>query len=486
MNVEQEIVTLCDRWWTELSHSKPETMKPVAQQWLRYLGWSAEESIFLEGAACGFSEVSATGDRLVFYFTMPGELVTPSVMIDKGLDFCETTLMLVGEAQIEKHDYAIISDLNRTFVYDAKTDELVLYSDSPTIFIHDVLPELLKENVDLGALAEVRRDPASYVARQLRVWLQRWATVLSREPYGSESVADSIMDRMLVLRFLYDHSICENTSWSFKLHFTHVISAAYDESPASARRALLRLMDDLNRIWKNDMFAPDDSVRRIITRSVVVVEMIQELALMAKNKFTIASILESFNFGEASEKARVRLVPEPSEEREMWLGKLSVAEFGSSKLEVDILEEGYRAIPHWFNRILSTVTRIGREHDLSGLGKGSSVSIPDFGENGEMDLFSWTEEQSTASAAPAVSEVDRIEVCLGQLFLVWAASERQHRTARIVLLLHIIKLYESGRHPFGVFPEMDCVIADRPSLLDTDKQWIYQGRNPNGEEWDVV
>ena len=486
MSVEQKIVTLCDRWWTELSHSKSEPMKPVAAAWLGLLGWETGEPIYLEGAACGFAVESGLGQCIVFYFTLPGELETPSVLIEKGLDYCETTLMLVGEAQLEQYDYVVISDLNRSYVYDAKSDELLLYSDSPMFFVRDVMPDLLKEQVDLGALDEIRRDPGSTVARQLRVWSQRWATVMSREPYGSEGVADTIMDRVLVLRYLYDHSICESPNWSFKLQFRHVISAAYEESPANARRAMLRLMDDMHRIWQSDMFAPDDSVRRIITRSVVMVEMIQELALMAKNKFTLSSILESFNFGEASEKARVRLVPEPNEDRELWLSGLTVADFGKAKLELDVLEEGYRVIPHWFDRLVKTVTRISREHDLSKVLPECMVTSPDFGQDADMDLFSWTEEQGSGGDAAKPNELDVLSVCLGRLFLVWAASERQHRTARIVLLLHLIELYESGGYPFGVFPAMDHAIADRPSMLQADKAWVYQGRSEPGEEWDVV
>ena len=207
---------------------------------------------------------------------------------------------------------------------------------------------------------------------------------------------------------------------------------------------------------------------------------------MAKSKFSQASILESFNFGEASEKARVRLVPEPSEERESWLGRLSVSHIGDSKMELDILEEGYRAIPHWFDRLLSAVTRIGREHDLSSMVSEGAVAVPDFAESGELDLFSWSEESQGDDMGARRTEVDLIDVCLGRLFKVWAASERQHRTARIVLLLHVIELYEEGRFSFGVFPEMDGAIADRPALLESDKQWIYQGRGGVSEGWDVV
>ncbi len=486
MSVEQKMVKLCDRWWTELSHSKSETMKPVAEEWLGLLGWSEGEAIFLEGAAYGFVVESAAGQRIVFYFTMPGQLETPSVMIKKGLDYCETTLMLVGAAQLEHYDYAVITDLNRTYAYDARSDELLLSSDSPNLFVRDVMEELLKENVDQGALVEARRDPASYVARQLRTWSERWVTVLSREPYGSEAVSDVIMDRILVLRFLYSHPICVTTSWSYKQQFTQVIASAYEESPASARRDLLRLMDDLHRIWQSDMFAPDDSVRRIITCSVVVVEMIQELALMAKNKFTLSTILESFNYGDASEKARVRLVPEPNDDRESWLGGLSTADFGKAKLELDVLEEGYRAIPYWFDRLLNTVERIAREHDLSTLISECTLASPDLGEHGEMDLFSWSEEQSNSHTKEPPSGVDLVHVCLSRLFHVWTASERQHRTARIVLLLHLIELYESDRYPFGVFPEVEQVITERPTMLDSDKTWLYQSRSASNEGWDAV
>ena len=92
------------------------------------------------------------GQRIVFYFTMPGELETPSVMIEKGLDYCETTLMLVGEAQLEKYDYAVIGDLNRCYVYEIQSGELLLYSDSPSLFVRDVMPDLVKATVDEGAL----------------------------------------------------------------------------------------------------------------------------------------------------------------------------------------------------------------------------------------------------------------------------------------------------------------------------------------------
>jgi hypothetical protein len=486
MRVEELVVALCNRWWTEMSHSKTAVIRTVAEEWLGHLGWTPEEPVFLDGAACGYVVSSETGQRVVFYFTMPGELETPSTVVEKGLDYCETTLMLVGEAQLSKYDYIVITDLNRAYVYDSATDELLLSSDSPQLFVDDVMEFLVKDAVDAGVLDELRRDPASYVARQLRTWCERWTVILSREPYGDEAIADMIMDRMLVLRFLYDHSICETPGWSYKGQFTHVISSSYEDAPATAKQHLVQLMDDMQGVWKCDLFRHEESIVRIITKSQSVVTMIQELALMAKTKFTVSTILESFNYGDASEKARVRLVPEPSEERELWLGRLGTSRMGVTKLEVDVLEEGYRSISYWLDRVLESLRRIAVEKDLSTWAEECLVDAPVFGESGEMDLFSWGSESASDVNAPNVGRVDLLCLALEKLFYVWTSTERQRRTSRIVLLLHLIESYESRGFPFGTFPELETAFGDRPSMLDADKQWIYKGRDIEEDEWEVV
>ena len=486
MSVEETIVRICDRWWGELSHSKTASMRGVSEEWLQCLGWTPEDPVYLDGAACGYVVATGTGQRLVFYFVMPGELETPSNVLEKGLDYCETTLLLVGEAQLENYDYIVVTDLNRTYVYDASTDELLLSSDSPQLFVEEVLESLLRDEVVQGALDELRRDPASYVARQLRTWCERWCVALSREPYGTESVANAIMDRMLVLRFLYDHSICETPGWSFKGQFTHVISSSYEDAPATAKRNLVRLMSDMQSVWRCDWFAPDESVTRIISKSPNIIAMVQELALMAKTKFSVATILESFNYGDASEKARVRIVPEPSEEREVWLGKLGVTGFGESRLEVDILDEGYRAIPYWFDRVMRSLHRVSVEHELTRFAEGCMIETPVYGDSGEMDLFAWGSENEPTPSVGAGERIDLIALALSKLYYIWSATERQHRTAEIVLLLHVITLYESSGNPFGVFPKTDPAFGARSALLKADKERIYQSRAVPGEEWDVV
>lgn len=486
MRKKEAIVALCDRWWTELSHSKGASIRRAAEEWLGHLGWTPDEPVFLEGAACGYVVQNALHQRIVFYFTMPGELETPSAVIEKGLDYCETTLMLVGEAQLEKYTYIIITDLNRTYVYDAATDELLLSSDSPRLFVENVLDSVTKEEVDKGSLDEVRRDPASYVARQLRIWCERWAVIFSREPYGSEAIADAIMDRVLVLRFLYDHSICETAGWSYKGLFTDVISSAYEESPGVAKRNLIQLMDELHRVWRCDMFKEEESITRIVSKSQSIVVMLQELALMAKTKFRTSTILESFNYGDASEKARVRLVAEPSEDREHWLGRLGVNTLGESRLEIDVLDEGYRAITHWFDRLMTSLGRVALEQDLGRKIEDCRIALPEFDTPGEMDLFAWGGVEEAGTKSVTEGALDLVDVALHKLFYVWTATDRQRRTARIVLLLHVIEAYHERGYSFGMFPEIEDSFGKRPALLEADKQWIYSGRNENSDEWNVI
>jgi hypothetical protein len=486
MNLTKKITELCDHWWTELSHSKSETIRPVAEKWLALLGWSRTEPVYLEHAACGFVGLANDSKRIVFYFTMPGELDTPSVVMEKGLDYCETTLMLVGEAQLEHYDYVVITDLNRSYLYDATTDDLLLAADSPQLFSRDMMEALLHDDVARGALDELRREPSSYVARQLRTWIERWTLEMSREPYGSEAIAHAVMDRILIMRFLYDHPIYEAPEWSYKSRFTNVISSAYESTGVSTKRVLVELMNDLASTWNIEIFELDAAMERFISKSTVVVSMLQEIALLAKIKFTTSGILESFNYGEASEKARVRLVPEANEGREMWLGKLNTAEVGNSRMEIDVLDEGYRAIPFWFDRLKTTMTRLSVTDQFKQRFEEYASRAPELKEGHEMDLFSWSEATETTDGSSPEAKIDLLALCVEKGITIWAASERQHRTAQIVLYLHIISLYNEGVAEFGQFPTMSQSFGERPSMLDTDKQWIYQGR-PSGEsEWDVV
>lgn len=487
MKLEQEIVTLCERWWGELSHGHSATLRPVAEQYLQLMGWKRIEPVYIEHAACGFVGLGYNNARVVFYFLMPGELEAPSVVAEHGLDFCETTLMLVGEAQLAKLDYVIATDLNRTYLYDASSDALLLSSDSPREFVSDLLPALLHREAVTGALEELRREPGSYVARQLRSWIEDWTREFTREPFGTDAVAHGLMDRILIMRVLYEHTLCEMTGWSFKSHFTNLISSAYEDRANVTKEVLIKLMSELHTVWGFELFRLQPDLERFITKSTCVVSMLQEAALLARLKFTPSSILESFNFGDATEKARVRLVPETNEERSLWISRLRKETIGNSRIEIDVLDEGYRCIPYWFDQLVERLQQLSLEPGFIEHYEHYVGRAPEVKEGDEMDLFSWTEE-GVEEGETAVQSIDLLALAAETSFLIWAASERQHRTARIVMHVHLMELYSNGELRFGQFPNLDGCFRDRPALLESDRRWIYSGgtRNETESEWEVI
>lgn len=484
MQIEEKIIRLCDHWWTELSHSKSSSIRPHAEELLRIMEWERFESVYIEHAACGLVGLAKDNKRVVFYFTMPGELETPSVMLERGLDFCETTLMLVGEAQLQGMDYVIITDLNRTYVYDVSTDGPFLLADSPQLFVRDVLPYIHKDAAMDGGLDKARREPVSFIARQLRTWCERWTLELSREPFATEAIANAVMDRMLILRFLYDHPICDASNWSYKSRFTHLITSAYEENAIAAKRILLEFMHDLASMWNFDIFKLDFATESFIFKSNSIIPMLQEVALLAKTKFYPSTILESFNYGDASEKARVRLVPESNEDRETWLGQLSETTLGETRMEIDVLDEGYRAIGHWFDRLIATATRLSMSDKFRTDFREYMERRPQIEAGGELDLFAWTESDGEDETTDAERHLDLIAVCAERCLYLWTATERQRRTAELVIHLHLIDQYYRSGTEFGRFPDLTSSFGERPALLESDKQWIYQSREDN--EWGVI
>src|SRR5690606_15699538 len=110
----------------------------------------------------------------------------------------------------------------------------------------------------------------------------------------------------------------------------------------------------------------------------------REFALLSRGKFSIPVILESFNYGDAQEKMRVRIVPEHDETRDRYLATQTAASVDHLRVEVDLLEEGYRAVGHWFDKLVRTYERIGLE-------SGAAPALPP--REGE-DLLAWSERDA--------------------------------------------------------------------------------------------
>ena len=96
------------------------------------------------------------------HFVMPGALEPPKVVIERGLDFCNTTRILTNRSRRLEAHYCLISDLFRFYLYDVRTQELLLHADTSAAYAADFGNVLERASVEEGSLEEIRRQPRHY------------------------------------------------------------------------------------------------------------------------------------------------------------------------------------------------------------------------------------------------------------------------------------------------------------------------------------
>ena len=475
-----EITRLCAAWQEQLSVSTRHDQQRYAEQFLTLLGWGESRAVDVATKDASLSSVSyilrsGSEGGVIAHFTMPGSLESPGSLVERGLDFCESTRLLVNGARRLNIGYAFITDFQRSYLYDVQLDELLLHADSPQIFEGCMPSVLSRAAIERGALEELRRAPRSQSARQLQVWCHHWLdTVQARLP-GVDQHAPVLIDRLLVLRYLFDHDIMKRPGWRLRQRFSDLVAMAFGPNTRGCGKALSVLFHDIWVDWKAELFQPIPDLDAVLEADGIAGPMLREFALLSKSKFTIATILESFNYGEASEKARVRLVADDNEEREHYLAKQTADMIDETRLEVDVLEEGYRAIFKWFDRLLQQYEYLSVAFDR----ERTTRALPEE----EMDLFSW----SAADADRPQALKDRIHHVVEQGLCILYANPRQYRTARLMMYLHIICCYEQTKQRFTRFPAVEAMFEKRPTLLESEKPWLNPHRpRPVDEHWDVV
>lgn len=465
MEPSVEITKLCESWWECLSDSTRADHLDYAKRFLSLLGWgdtvAQEMTTKIEGASAPVSFVLRGGGQsaIATYFMLPGSLEPPTSIVERGLDFCTSTRRLVEGTRKSNINYAFVTDLFRSYLYDAFTDELLLYSDTPAAFNRDVANVLTKAGVERGALEEVRRAPRSSAARQLREWCHHWIEILNTETDVDEDTAFLAIDRLLVLAYLFEHDILKQSGWRLRSRYSELMSIAESPNPEGCGRSLTTLFHDIWFDWKAEMFHPSPKLDAALEDDALASQMLKEFALMSRNKFTIATILESFNYGDAAEKARIRLVPEIDLEREAYLGKQTLESVDSARITVDILDEGYRAIMHWFDKLVDTYANLGIQFESKG--------YCDEHGNAATDLFTWSEIDATRPGALK----DYFQFALEEGMDILYVTGRQYRTARLLLYLHLISKYAESKHHFSQFPRVENALKKRPALTGSDKAW---------------
>ncbi len=436
MNQGRKLVELCDKWWDEPSLTL-EDLRRVANEFLGVLGWDSWNAVDTPPGVV-FETGSSEAARIDFAFLPAGQLDPSSKVSGCGLDYSPAAREVTAACAARGAQFVLVTDLCRSYLYDTSHDELLLFADSPQLFLREIFDEVTRECVDEGGLQEVRRPSRSSMARQLREWEQRWMERLADGEEEAMPVAEQFMDQLVIARFL-----CENTA-----------RTGGGPQPIECMRALLSggTPENAGARWskicqalytKHGMgfFQPSGKQLKLTSDNARMGILFSELARMSRSKFEVPCVLESFNFGEAAEKARVRLVPGADEEREKALASQSLDTLGEYKLEIDVLEEGYRAIGHWFAELVGIYRRLG---------------VP-------MKAAEGVDAGGRDAITRAVEEGLRI----------YFASPRQQRTARLLIHLYVIDLYRKYGAVLVKFPDVNVAFHARPTLLEKEKSWIY-------------
>jgi hypothetical protein len=457
-----KITQLCEARWENREQTDERAQKRYVSQLLALMGWDMPIPFTPRAGAeylgaQPFLLRATNGTAVAAYFVGPGVIEPPSVIVERGLDYCPATRVLVTESQALNVQYVLVSDLYRSYLYDAQTDELLLFADSPDIFNEDFVPVLSKEDMEAGALDDVRRPPRSLTARQLREWSEHWINEIARHGSISTDRASLAIDRLIVVRYLSYHDILRRTKWRLEQRFNDVIRQAQSSIPTGIGGELMRLFHDMWFDWRMDVFEPAPDLDRVLELDEIVVPMLQEFALIARGKFSLACVLESFNHGTPDEKLRVRMVPDANEEREHYISKQTMHTIDRARIEVDLLEEGYRSLFHWFDKMVALYGRLDMAFEQQAV---REQAVHD-----DTDLFGWTEHDAHRPQACG----DAMAYACAHGFGVYYTTARQLRIARLMLTLHLISRYDQNNHAIVTFPSFREVFMERPRVLPTDR-----------------
>jgi hypothetical protein len=427
-----------------------------ATQLLHLLGWDQPLPFSPKDGAARMNAQpyllrSAGQTTVAAYFVLPGTLESPGPLVERGLDFCRATRTLVSEAQTLNVHYVFISDLYRSYLYDSLTDELLLHADTPLEFANEFAPVLGRESMERGALEELRRQPRSCMATQLRDWCSYWMTQYEKATGLNEIRAAAIIDRLLVTRYLFAKDILRRTKWRLEQRFLQLLDRASSHRPEGVGRELNRLFRDMGEDWGIELFANDPYIDDAVANDVLTAAMLTEFGLMSRTRFSISTVLESFNHGEPAEKMRVRMVPTGNEERDRYLAHQSLRTVDSTRVELDLAEEGYRAIFHWFDKIVALYDRLEMDFEMKARDEGRAHGS---------DLFEWS--QHDASRPGACS--DKLAYACDHGIRVYYETPLQFRIARLMLTLHLVSRYHQLRQPVDRLPSLDAVLQVRPNI----------------------
>jgi hypothetical protein len=461
-----ELTALCEAW-----QAPDLDLQGCARRFLHVLGWefplpfSPGEAVEATGTV-PFLLRADTGTALAALFVRPGKMEPPSALVDRGLDFCRMTRLLVNGMRGLNVRYLLITDMSHAYVYDVHDDALLLYADDPREFDEEVAPEVRRSAVCRGSLDALRRPPRSVMARQLREWRTFWVSQFVKCAGCPEPSAQTLIDRILVARFIFGHKVFRRTRSHFEKRFAELTRACWKGQIDGCGPQLSSIFHDMWFDWRIDLFEPDTALDRALTIDALTARIVVDASLISQSKIDVSTILESFNYGDPQEKMRVRMVPDSNEDREHYMATQSLSSIDDARILVDLQEEGYRAIFLWFDRVVSLYERFALDFEEQHQGERTL--------NEGMDLFTWSAVD--ASRPDACGDVLAYACTHG--FGILYGDQRQLQIARLLFTMHLIHQYGARKQPVERFPNLSAVFEQRPEVMRAD-QVLYK-RGPAG------
>ena len=474
-----ELEKLCAHWWEKLADSTKSQQHHFAERFLELLGWQEPTPIAVQALAPRLSTMAYIlrgpgADCVAACFVMPGALEPPTAVQERGVDFCETTRVLVNAAQALRTRYAFITDMHRSYLYDAQTEEILLFADTPEAFRGEMEEVLQESAVHNGSLEQLRRQPRSYAARQLREWTHRWEQAIANAGRLPEETASLALDRLIVLQYLVQHDILKRSGWRLQKRLGELLTRAMEGETGGMGKALTALWHDVWMDWKAELFAPVPALDEVVARDEIAGPLVREFAFQSRSKFAEMTVLEMFNHGDAAEKARVRTIPEPDEDRMTYLAKQTVDTIDEAMIKLDLADEGYRSIFYWFDQLTAVYDRLEYAYDMQ---QQTHAPPP-----ADEDLFAWSERDAERPGALG----DKLRYAVEHGLVLYHNSPRQLRVGRLMLYLHVIHRYERSKVRFSSFPAIEKCLQERPKNLDSERRAIAFGSDaPIEDHWDT-
>ena len=461
-----ELTALCEAW-----QASDLDLQSCARRFLHVLGWefplpfSPGEAVEATGTV-PYLLRAESGASLAALFVRPGKMEAPSALVERGLDFCRMTRLLVNGMRTLNVQYLLVSDMKHSYLYELREDALLLYADNPEEFRAEIAPEIHREAVNQGALDALRRPPRSVMARQLREWRIFWVNQFVHCTGCPEASAQSLIDRILVVRYVFAHKIFRRTRGHFEKRFADLTRACWKGDGDGSGAALSTIFHDMWFDWRIDLFQPDPELERALEIDALSARLLVDASLIAQSKVELLTILESFNHGDPQEKLRVRMVPDTNEDREHYMATQSMNSIDDARIMVDLQEEGYRAIFFWFDRVVSLYEHFAADFDAQHEDNDEATE--------GMDLFAWSAVD--ASRPDACGDVLAHACTHG--FGIFCGNRSQYQIARLLFTLHLITRYAERKQPVERFPSFDSIFEERPEVLRADQVLHKRGGAP--------